>query len=161
MNNRRLRRTQALLAVVLLCVATGAWKCGSSAERNLVKAEDDAAVVISKLEKVRTDLLTAGKIDAPTATKIDQALLRMNTAVKHVSAEGDRYAANPTDATPVRSAIGEVRAILDETIRAVNDGTLGVVNLDSRKTIVALINSLKAITGVVENSVISIENRRK
>lgn len=156
------RKLIALVALVAIStIGAGVNKCSDdSPARKLLKAEDDAAVMVQKLEQARTLALNSGHIDQATATRIDRQLLRINTQIKHVSAAGDAFVGGTGDAEQVRSAIAVMRDILDGVILAINNGQLGIQNPDTRKSLVALLNSLKQITTVVENVSITLETER-
>lgn len=157
-----LRPSRAIAFIVLLSLVSMGAMCNESSQRKLLKAQDDAAVLISKGEKVTSDLLLAQKIEQPTANAIYRYLLKANTAVKHIAAEGDRYAANPTiGSSATRAAIQELRNALEEAKTAVQDGSIGIGNAEIQQSIISILTSLQGIAGVAENVVIEIERGKK
>lgn len=158
-------RTLALLVLLSLTSIGAMCDRNKPAERKLLEAEDTAAEVISKMEKVRTDLLGTPQpigIDQSTATNIDRWLLRANRNLKRVSVASDRYAANPAVGTgDIAAAISEARLTLDDMKKAVTDGSLGIKNANSQQSVVSLIDALKSVLRTVETAVAEISRRKR
>lgn len=154
-------RTIALL--VLLTATTGAWACpggDKSDQRKLLESGDNAAVIINKLSKARVDLANAGLIDAPTGIAVDQQLLRVNRVARRVTHAADEFARNPANGSnEVVAALHAARSTIEEVKTSVSDGSLGVKNPDSKRSINALLDSLKALTTTIETAVTNIQRK--
>jgi hypothetical protein len=104
---RSVNRTQVLIAVLLICVATGGWKCNGTSEPKTV------ANALTTMGNIKRNAKKAGEITAQQDLDISRKLDAANRSYRQfVTDEQARIASGTSDPAAKAKALSELRSLV-------------------------------------------------
>jgi hypothetical protein len=152
----RNRRITAVGLVLLLSLASTAFKCGGSEPdgttnplRNAARAADAIAKSIGEMNNVKRELARQGTISSAEELKLTQQLLRLNTADKALVTRLKSMNSAPDTAgrAQLLSMFNELTAALDDLN---SNGVLALSNEGARTRLSTIIATIRSSVQIIQ-----------